>query len=111
MLTDTKNMSYANFNITFGKNNTPMLEYFIDVIFPAMTSEYKRSDRDGKTHYFFNVRKHLSSFISSFSVARKPVFFNSSTAFIVSLYVLTTSFFIDSFFIYTTLSWFFCIYK
>ena len=57
MLTDTKNMSYANFNITFGKDDTPMLEYFIDVIFPAMTSGYKRSDRDGKTYYFFNEVK------------------------------------------------------
>ena len=54
MITDSKNMSYANFNITFGKDETPMLEHFFDVIYPAMTSDYKRSSSDGKTHFLFN---------------------------------------------------------
>ncbi len=35
---DEKNMQFANFNITFGENDLPMLEHFEDIIFPAFTS-------------------------------------------------------------------------
>lgn len=38
---DEKNMQFANFNITFGENDSPMLEHFADVIFPAFTSDYE----------------------------------------------------------------------
>ena len=31
---DEKNMQFANFNITFGEDDAPMLEHFSDIIFP-----------------------------------------------------------------------------
>ena len=37
-----KIMHYANFNITFGAENEPMLSYFEDIILPAFNSGYKR---------------------------------------------------------------------
>lgn len=37
-----KIMSFANFNITFGKKEEPMLKYFTDIVFPAFTSGYVR---------------------------------------------------------------------
>ena len=30
---DEKNMQFANFNITFGEDDAPMLEHFSDIIF------------------------------------------------------------------------------
>ena len=32
---DEKNMQFANFNITFGENDDPMLEHFEDIIYPV----------------------------------------------------------------------------
>lgn len=48
-----KYMQFANFNITFGQNEDPMLEHFEDVIFPAFTSDYKRCTADKKTYFYF----------------------------------------------------------
>lgn len=42
---DEKNMQFANFNITFGENNSPMLEYFEDVVFPAFNCDYIRGKK------------------------------------------------------------------
>lgn len=35
-------MHYANFNITFGEREEPMLKYFENIIYPAFTSDLKR---------------------------------------------------------------------
>lgn len=45
-MTEEKIMHYANFNITFGEKEEPMLEHFRDIIFPAFTGEYKRGKED-----------------------------------------------------------------
>lgn len=49
---DEKNMQFANFNITFGENNSPMLEYFEDIVFPAFNGDYIRGKRDELPRYF-----------------------------------------------------------
>lgn len=46
-------MQFANFNITFGENNSPMLEYFENIVFPAFTGDYIRGKRDDLPRYFF----------------------------------------------------------
>ena len=55
------NVSVANFNVTFGKNDEPMLDYFNSIIYPAFTSNIKReyklslgSEITDK-YYFFDV--------------------------------------------------------
>lgn len=48
---DEKNMQFANFNITFGENDLPMLEHFEDIIFPAFTSGLVRG-KDGEIPYY-----------------------------------------------------------
>ena len=54
---DEKNMQFANFNITFGQNDAPMLEHFADVIFPAFTSGYIRGkESEGPKYSFDNVQ-------------------------------------------------------
>lgn len=37
---DEKSMQFANFNITFGENDAPMLKHFSDIIFPAFSGDY-----------------------------------------------------------------------
>ena len=39
------NVAIANFNVTFGKQDEPMLNYFETIIFPAFTSGIKREYR------------------------------------------------------------------
>lgn len=51
---DEKVMQFANFNITFGQENSPMLEYFEDIVFPAFTGGYIRGKEDDKTKYSFD---------------------------------------------------------
>lgn len=48
-----KKMYFANFNITFGKENEPMLVHFEDVIYPAFTRGYSRKLKDDNTIYTF----------------------------------------------------------
>lgn len=50
---DEKNMQFANFNITFGDSNSPMLEHFEDIIFPAFTGGYIRGKADELPRFFF----------------------------------------------------------
>lgn len=55
------NVSIANFNVTFGEKEEPMLCYFDTVVFPAFKSEFVREfkERTGKIKdkfYFLNVR-------------------------------------------------------
>lgn len=54
---EEKNVYFANFNITFGKEELPMLVHFKDVIHPAFLSELKRGDfeKHGKEYSFNNV--------------------------------------------------------
>lgn len=46
-------MYFANFNITFGKKEEPMLEYFEDAIFPAFTKGYFRGKEGEYPQYSF----------------------------------------------------------
>lgn len=46
-------MYFANFNITFGTNEEPMLEHFEDIIYPAFISDFKRGK--GPVFYFDEV--------------------------------------------------------
>lgn len=55
MATTTKQAYIANFNITFGKQNKPMLDHFFDVILPAFTSE-----TDVQNKFFFDNVKLMS---------------------------------------------------
>lgn len=50
---DEKNMHFANFNITFGENDLPMLEHFEDIIFPAFTSGLIRGKKDVLPYFSF----------------------------------------------------------
>lgn len=50
---DEKSMQFANFNITFGENDAPMLKHFSDIIFPAFSVDYIRGKRDSVPRYFF----------------------------------------------------------
>lgn len=49
-----KNMQFANFNITFGENDLPMLEHFEDIIFPAFTSGLFRGKKGEVPYYSFD---------------------------------------------------------
>ncbi|GAX05157.1 hypothetical protein IWT25_00460 [Secundilactobacillus pentosiphilus] len=44
-------MDIANFNLTFGKEEEPLLEHFDDFVFPAFTADFRRERGDSK--YFF----------------------------------------------------------
>lgn len=37
---------YANFNLTFGDKEEPMLEHFLDIIYPALKSNFKRGNEE-----------------------------------------------------------------
>lgn len=52
---EEKVMQFANFNITFGQANSPMLEHFEDVIFPAFTESYVRRSTDDIAKYSFDA--------------------------------------------------------
>lgn len=39
---DSKNTAFANFNVTFGDKEEPLLEHFMDIIYPAFISDIKR---------------------------------------------------------------------
>lgn len=46
MADNEKIMHFANFNITYGSSEEPMLNHFEDIIFPAFTSGIKRGKTD-----------------------------------------------------------------
>lgn len=48
-----KSMYLANFNITFGADEHPMLEYFMDVIYPAFCSNLKRGNSKKRPAFYF----------------------------------------------------------
>lgn len=49
-----KAMHYANFNITYGENEDPMLTHFEDIIFPAFSSGYRRGKSDELPSFYFD---------------------------------------------------------
>lgn len=49
-----KNIYFANFNITFGSDEEPMLEHFTDIIYPAFCSNYKRGTKEKSPIFYFN---------------------------------------------------------
>lgn len=51
---EEKTMQFANFNITFGSDNSPMLTYFEEIIFPAFTGEYIRGKENEIPRYSFD---------------------------------------------------------
>ena len=54
---DEKNMQFANFNITFGEQDAPMLEYFEEIIYPAFLSGYVRGNAiDGAKYSFDDIK-------------------------------------------------------
>jgi hypothetical protein len=51
------NVIIANFNVTYGKEEAPLLEYFEDIVLPAFQSGIKRERKDDTDKYYFlNVR-------------------------------------------------------
>lgn len=58
-----KKVYFANFNVTFGQNNEPLLDYFESIVYPALTSglvrEYGGSSFTGQEpdkYFFENVK-------------------------------------------------------
>lgn len=50
---EEKIMHFANFNITFGDKEEPMLTHFLDIIFQAFTSGYGRGKEGGISFFYF----------------------------------------------------------
>jgi len=48
-----KIIHYANFNITYGPNEDPMLTHFEDIIWPAFLSDFKRGKDDERPLFYF----------------------------------------------------------
>ena len=58
---DKKVMQFANFNITFGDNDEPMLEHLLDIIYPAFTSGIgKGTTKDNKRYIIQNFDVDLT---------------------------------------------------
>ena len=58
MKREEKTVQFGNFNVTFeDKNNIeqPMLNYFLDIVYPAFTAGIKRGKKD-PVYSFLNVR-------------------------------------------------------
>ncbi len=51
---EEKTMYYANFNITFGEKDEPMLSHFEDVIYPAFNDGLVRGSKEDSPVYSFN---------------------------------------------------------
>ena len=48
-----KIMHYANFNVTFGSKDEPMLTHFSDIVFPAfLNKEFRRVNSGAKTSFY-----------------------------------------------------------
>lgn len=54
MANNEKTMQYANFNITYGEKELPMLEHFEDIIYPAFSSGYYRGESDKYPRFYFD---------------------------------------------------------
>lgn len=54
MAENEKIMHYANFNITYGAEEQPMLEHFEDIVFPAFLSGFRRGKPDEYPAFYFD---------------------------------------------------------
>lgn len=54
MAIEEKIVHFANFNITFGKHNEPMLMHFEDIIYPALLSGHKRGKPNELPQFYFS---------------------------------------------------------
>ncbi|MEG0835498.1 MAG: hypothetical protein RR313_08000 [Anaerovoracaceae bacterium] len=54
MAENEKIMHYANFNITYGAEEQPMLEHFEDIVFPAFLSGFRRGKSDEYPAFYFD---------------------------------------------------------
>ena len=71
MENQVKTVYYANFNITFGDDNEPMLTHFIDIIYPAFQAGYKRGKEDERPNFYFtgvNLTAALYNFYATSEV-------------------------------------------
>ena len=48
-----KNIAYANLNLVFGSEESPLLEYLDEIVIPALQGEYIRQSTE-KTYYMFD---------------------------------------------------------
>lgn len=53
MVNSERIMHYANFNITYGPDEEPMLTHFEDIIWPAFLSDYKRGKENERPIFYF----------------------------------------------------------
>jgi hypothetical protein len=53
---EKKKVQLANFNITFGDDKEPMLNYFDSIIYPTFTSNLHRKYRDDDYYFINNVK-------------------------------------------------------
>ena len=66
MALSEKIMYFANFNITFGKAEEPMLMHFLDIIYPAFIAGYKRGEAEARTHFYISgveVKEYAGEFV------------------------------------------------
>lgn len=66
-----KEAQVANFNVVFGENEEPMLQYFDTVIYPAFMSELSRKEKDAE--YFFRGVQLLESSVCGYVLVGKIV--------------------------------------
>ena len=59
----TKTMNFANFNVTYGLEEKPMLTYFNDIIFPALSN---REHRDLYNSYYFFDNVEIKEFANEY---------------------------------------------
>ena len=55
MGTSEKIMHYANFNITYGPTEDPMLTHFEDIIWPAFLSDFKRGKKNEHPLFYLSL--------------------------------------------------------
>lgn len=55
-MSEKREMVIANFNCTYGDDNLPMLDYFDEILYPAFTSNLKRTMDDNDEYFFDQVR-------------------------------------------------------
>ena len=63
-----KGVHYANFNLTFGEEELPMLEYFEEFIYPSLMKGYKIGKSKELPYYFLNDVKIINDKNSHFLV-------------------------------------------
>ena len=49
------NAQVANFNVVFGEDEKPMLDYFDNIVYPALTSGVIRSGTEGDDYFLYDV--------------------------------------------------------